>query len=97
MSGYVGNAGDSLANTTVAYKWNLNGMNFSTYDEDNDGNPTLNCARQYLSGWWHNNCFLSCLTCKLNNFMWRSLLGLNYEPDGRLQAARMMIKSNIPD
>ena len=33
-----------------------NGMKFSTPDNDNDKKST-NCAAEYKSGWWHNNCY----------------------------------------
>ena len=37
----------------------LNGMKFSTPDNDNDKykNANFNCAANTRSGWWHNNCF----------------------------------------
>ena len=35
----------------------LNGMKFSTPDNDNDGSSSFHCAANYRSGWWHNNCF----------------------------------------
>ena len=33
----------------------LSGMKFSTPDNDNDGSSG-NCAAQWKSGWWYNNC-----------------------------------------
>ena len=33
-----------------------NGMKFSTPDNDND-KWNGNCAAQWKSGWWHNNCY----------------------------------------
>ena len=58
VSGYSGTAGDSF--TTVR---NLNGMQFSTRDRDND-NSDSNCATLFGggSGWWFNDCF----RCNLN-------------------------------
>ena len=35
----------------------LNGMKFSTPDNDNDRSSTFHCAANYRSGWWHNNCY----------------------------------------
>ena len=51
ISGYSGTAGDSM---TVGI--NLNGMQFSTYDRDND-KWSNNCAENYHAGWWFNACF----------------------------------------
>lgn len=45
---YSGNAGDVMG-------YNIN-MEFSTYDEDRDNNERFNCATNYHSGWWFNNC-----------------------------------------
>ena len=33
----------------------LNGMKFTSRDQDNDLNPSNNCA-QYYGGWWYHNC-----------------------------------------
>src|SRR6218665_3815789 len=90
LSGFSGDAGDSLTNTSVAPKWYHGGMSFSTWDNDNDRVPTNNCAQQYRAGWWFNNCYNSCLTCLFgNNFAWESL---NYLPSrGILTAMRMKI------
>ena len=35
----------------------LNGMKFSTPDNDND-KDNGNCAARYKSGWWYNSCHL---------------------------------------
>ena len=34
----------------------LNGMKFSTPDNDNDKHSSYNCAAAYNSGWWYNSC-----------------------------------------
>ena len=34
-----------------------NKMKFSTLDNDNDKRGGGNCAANFKSGWWHNNCF----------------------------------------
>ncbi len=50
ISGYSGNAGDSMAHH--------DGMEFSTPDRDNDKSSKegFSCARHYESGWWYNWC-----------------------------------------
>ncbi|XP_072167981.1 microfibril-associated glycoprotein 4-like [Diadema setosum] len=48
VSGYSGNAGDSLS----AH----NGLLFTSWDRDND-NYELNCAQEHVgSGWWYDHC-----------------------------------------
>ena len=34
-----------------------NGMRFTTYDNENDREPNINCAATWLGGWWHNDCY----------------------------------------
>ena len=34
----------------------LNGLKFSTSDNDNDRHSSTNCAQGYKHGWWHNRC-----------------------------------------
>ncbi|XP_050407983.1 fibrinogen-like protein 1 [Patella vulgata] len=60
VSGYHGNAGDSL----TSYWENHDGMMFSTHDKDNDGRYYDNCAKAYHGAWWFNNCFDSHLNGK---------------------------------
>ena len=50
VTGYKGNAGDSLS-----YH---NGMKFSTRDNDND-KTSGNCAIVYKGAWWYNKCHYS--------------------------------------
>jgi hypothetical protein len=90
VSGYSGDAGDSLTNTKVSEGWFHDGMKFSTYDKDNDKSSS-NCAKNYNAGWWFNDCWMSCLTCEYGkNFAWVSLK--HREKDGLLRAARMLIR-----
>lgn len=49
VTGYSGNAGDSLD-----YH---NNMKFTTLDQDNDGHSSSNCATMWRSAWWFNACF----------------------------------------
>jgi hypothetical protein len=37
----------------------LSGMQFSTYDQDNDKKLLGNCAKQHKGGWWFNNCYIA--------------------------------------
>ena len=39
------------------YLSNLNGMKFTTPDNDNDHNIGGNCAAVYKSGWWYRDCY----------------------------------------
>ena len=52
VSGYYGNAGDSLL-----YH---NGSKFSTKDRDNDYSPS-NCAQGHGGAWWFKSCLFSSL------------------------------------
>ena len=47
VSGFSGNAGDSLANH--------NARQFSTYDQDNDDHSS-HCAVAYRGAWWYGTC-----------------------------------------
>jgi len=51
VSGYSGNAGDSLNSYHSSRK-------FSTYDQDNDAWGS-NCASQYKGAWWYGSCHYS--------------------------------------
>ncbi|XP_071835366.1 uncharacterized protein [Apostichopus japonicus] len=46
LSGYSGNAGNNAMGANVGYR-------FSTYNEDNDGSSTFNCAEKHRGGWWY--------------------------------------------
>lgn len=95
LSGYSGNAGDSLTNNLWLPDFYHGGMKFSTFDADNDRNLTKSCVHEAGGGgWWFNNCQAACLTCqRANHFRWYSLNRVTSDDVGRLQAARMMIKS----
>jgi len=96
LSGYSGDAGDSLSNTTLEPLWNQNGRNFTTPDADNDQKSDGNCALMFSGMWWFNNCWWSCLTCPFRTkfFSWWTLDDYGLQKNGRLLAARMMISTN---
>lgn len=57
VQGFTGNLVDSILREDS--KFNHNGMAFSTHDQDNDQNPTVNCALKYQGAWWYNDCYAS--------------------------------------
>jgi ficolin len=54
VSGYNGNCADSFINH--------NGWKFTTFDNDNDGRGSGNCAVDYNGAWWYRACHV----CNLN-------------------------------
>ena len=84
VSGYSGDAGDALA-APVNYFRNVNGMKFSTPDQDNDQDPN-HCARR--RGWWYNKCARSLLNIDTNG-VWNAVTD---EAIGDVMDARMMVK-----
>jgi ficolin len=48
IGGYSGDAGDSMGGH--------NGMNFTTFDEDNDRHSGINCAITFKGAWWYDKC-----------------------------------------
>ena len=92
VSGYSGDAGDSLqyesdwlGNGQFGFYYH-NGMQFSTFDQDNDNNGG-SCASVRAGGWWYNNCYFACLMCDSSNNQWVSMPGGYYVVN-----SRMMIK-----
>ena len=79
VAGYSGDAGDVLMHH--------NGMNFTTYDIDNDQQSQSNCAADLGGGWWFSSCGCVCFTC-LSDHSWCELPG----EDKRLIVSRMMVK-----
>lgn len=91
LSGYCGNAGDSISNTSLIGGAYLNGNKFTTEDQDNDGSTSGNCGITWKAGWWFGDCYAGCLTCRyLIDFQWYIYDG--WQTSGLLRAARMMIK-----
>ena len=59
---------------TGCFDWQFpNGMNFSTYDKDNDPPLRYSCALLRSGGWWFYGCSRSCLTCGQAFFWWPSM------------------------
>ena len=93
VSGYSGDAGDSLqydgdfdgdGNFGNYYH---NGMEFTTFDQDNDELNGVNCAPDLGGGWWYNLCYYACLTCISVTNEWDTL-----PSNINVVNSRMMIK-----
>ena len=78
LSGYSGNAGNSLAHH--------NSRPFSTYDRDNDAH-FINCAMSFNGAWWYGSCHDSNLngqyfrgrySSSANGVVWETFKGDNY-------------------
>uniref|UniRef100_A0A8B8CJI9 Ficolin-2-like n=1 Tax=Crassostrea virginica TaxID=6565 RepID=A0A8B8CJI9_CRAVI len=87
VSYYYGNAGDSLA-----YH---NGMQFTTYDRDNDMDQ-LNCAVNCAGAWWYRNCHQSNLngqyeTNTQSGIIWYHCRGFDHS----LAKSTMMVRKKI--
>ena len=59
VSGYSGNTGDSMA-------WH-SGMQFTTFDQDNDKHKNTNCASTHRGAWWYARCHDSNLNGHYHN------------------------------
>ena len=55
QNGGTGAAGDSMTQGPRSGGGNLNGMQFTTHDRDNDRSGG-NCAATWSGAWWYNNC-----------------------------------------
>ncbi|XP_059169265.1 ficolin-1-like [Physella acuta] len=70
ISGFSGNATDGLLDSHTQYSAAVgshNNQRFSTFDKDNDSNPSQNCAQIYHGAWWYAACHNSNL-----NGLWGS-------------------------
>ena len=57
VSGYRGNAGDSLTNLDNPDNFTAVGMMFSSQDEDRDTSHEISCSQYWnIGGWWFNRC-----------------------------------------
>ncbi|XP_063436403.1 fibrinogen-like protein 1 [Mytilus trossulus] len=93
VSGYSGNAGDSLI-------YGHSGMKFSTFDRDNDYYSQKNCAELHGGAWWYARCYASNLNGKYlpgridysvsgdKSIVWHSWHGDDYG----LKSTKMMIR-----
>ncbi|XP_052689725.1 fibrinogen-like protein A [Crassostrea angulata] len=88
VSGFFGNAGDSLDHH--------NGMKFTTYDRDNDDQSGSNCAVSFKGAWWHRFCFYSDLNGQYgidsaSGIIWFHWRGYQHS----LVRAQMMVRRKI--
>ncbi|XP_060656264.1 angiopoietin-related protein 7-like [Drosophila nasuta] len=65
-------------------------LKFTTIDRDNDKFGDGNCAVEYKTGWWHNNCY----DCNLNAPYERSLFFWWVGKKIVLKEVKMLIRSN---
>lgn len=69
-------------------------MPFSTYDVDNDKTSELNCASDYLGGWWFNDCYESFLNGAWSSIYATNLWCLQFSSMRDVLSAFMLIKSH---
>ncbi|XP_072029102.1 angiopoietin-related protein 7-like [Amphiura filiformis] len=88
IGSYSGNAGDSLG-------WH-NNMQFTTYDRDNDGHTSIQCAEFRKGAWWYNACAYSNLNGQyLGPTANNNKLGMtwrNWKSLQSLKTSRMMLR-----
>ncbi len=68
VGGYTGTAGDWLTYN--------NGRNFTTFDRNNDGDSSTNCAKNNNGAWWYNFCSYSELNAGYDsgNMRWKNIV-----------------------
>lgn len=69
----------------------MRGMQFSTYDADNDRYP-WNCASDYLGGWWFNCCHHAFLNGPWLPISWTYHWGSQYKRGTNVNGTSMLIK-----
>ena len=94
VSGYSGTAGDAMTASGYSY-YNVNGMKFSTKDQDNDKQSIGHCAGQHKGGWWFNNChqaFLNGLYQKGFYRTWDKILWYTWTGQSSLAFSEMKFR-----
>lgn len=69
----------------------MRGMQFSTYDADNDLHAS-NCAGVYLGGWWFNYCHHAFLNGPWFPNFWMYPWGSQYKRGTNVNGTSMLIK-----
>lgn len=94
VDGFSGDTGNSLQSPKPAYY--QSGMQFSTYDRDNDNWAENNCATMFGGGgFWYNNCWYTS-----PNAAYNTLIVWDVQPSGmecnnnhcQMGIVRLMIK-----
>jgi Fibrinogen beta and gamma chains, C-terminal globular domain len=89
----VGDAGDAI-NSQYVGRTLSNGMQFSSWDADNDRSAE-NCASSTGGGWWHNSCgsgrLLGNKFAKYDGYMWRELQSAQPDEGYDLKASLMLV------
>ena len=84
--------GDGISCTMIMYC--NNNAQFSTFDNDNDPNPTTNHAMEWRGAWWYQNGHTSNLNGEYGNDNHGQ--GINWYPfkgwSNSLSGARMMVR-----
>jgi len=86
VSRYSGNAGRvSHTSGHDSLSWQ-NGMEFTTFDRDNDQHLSWNCAAVTGGGFWHKDCCYCCVNSDERHFNWYGMPGV------ALQSSRMWLQ-----
>ena len=88
VSGFSGDTGDAIA-AAASPALVVNGMQFSTPDQDNDESSNHCAAACGGAGWWFNKCARSLLNCTNRHGVWNADTD---EPIVDVQSARMLVK-----
>ncbi|VDH98893.1 Hypothetical predicted protein [Mytilus galloprovincialis] len=94
ISGYNGTAGHSVRDS---YNISHEGVEFTTYDRDNDLRGDINCADVgygEAGGWWYGSCTWSNINGLYNVDGHRSIHWDTWRGKKRLRKTKMMIKQN---